>query len=213
MPRNAGLPPPPVEKRTDSAPYSRRTSSILPGDRVDRLLPGNALPLVLAALADAHERILVAVRVIERADAGQALGAHGTVAHRIVGVALELHHAAVAHVRKNGAVVNARATAGLDDLRLAFDRACGGGGLRLHQAFSGGGFNGGGKPGGGRSLQECSAVEFGEVHTLLLLGSRSGAGLRRVSGGLLPAVRTRAHRPAFTESFAFRHAFKQAKID
>ena len=114
-------------------------------------------------------------------------GAHGTVAHRIVGVALELHHAAVAHVRKNGAVVNARATAGLDDLRLAFDRACGGGGLRLHQAFSGGGFNGGGKPGGGRSLQECSAVEFGEVHTLLLLGSRSGVpafdGYRGVSAG------------------------------
>ena len=156
----------------------------LAGDRVDRLLPGNALPLVLAALADAHERILVAVRVIERADAGQALGAHGAVAHRIVGVALELHHAAVAHVRKNGAVVNARATAGLDDLRLAFDRACGGRGLRLHQAFCGGGFNGGGKPGGGRSLQECSAVEFGEVHTLLLLGSRSGCRPSTGIGGL-----------------------------
>ena len=39
-------------------------AEMLEPDDVDRFLPGDALPLVFAALAHAHERVLVAVRVV-----------------------------------------------------------------------------------------------------------------------------------------------------
>ena len=91
----------------------------LRGDAVNRFLPADAAPLVFTALADADHRVLVAVRVIKGGNAREALRAERALAHRVFGVAFDLHDAAVAHVRENAAVVNAGAAAGLDDFRFA----------------------------------------------------------------------------------------------
>ena len=84
-------------------------------DVLQRLVPGGAAPLVFPPLARADERILVAVGVIEGLDARQALGAHAPLAHRILRVALELDHPAVAHRGQHAAVGDAGPAAGLDD--------------------------------------------------------------------------------------------------
>ena len=69
------------------------------GDGGDGLIPGDALPLVLAALADALHRVLDAVGAVGALRQGQALEAAAGVV--VVGVGLRGHHGdlAVAHVR------------------------------------------------------------------------------------------------------------------
>ena len=135
----------------------------LAGDTVDRFLPADAAPLVFAALAHAQERVLVAVRMIEGGNARESLRAERALAHRVFGVAFELHHAAVAHVGEHAAVVNAGAAAGLDDFR--FTRGgCGGRGFgrlggagRGNETFGHEAVHRGGKARHGRRFEKASA--------------------------------------------------------
>ena len=78
-------------------------------DGVKRFLPGNALPLVLAALAGALQRVLGALLVVHALHQVQAAHAQAAVRARIQRVALDLLQPAVLGVHQNAArVVAAR---------------------------------------------------------------------------------------------------------
>ena len=78
-------------------------------DGIKRFLPGNALPLVLAALAGALQRVLGALLVVHALHQVQAAHAQAAVRARIQGVALDLLKLAVLGVHQNAArVVAAR---------------------------------------------------------------------------------------------------------
>ncbi len=79
------------------------------------LVPADALPIVAGLGAHALHGVLVAVGVVERLSAAQALGADAPLGHRVDGVALDLDHAAVAHLCDDAAVGDAGA-AGRADL-------------------------------------------------------------------------------------------------
>ena len=80
-----------------------------------RLVPADALPLVAGLGAHALHGVFVAIGVIQRLDARQALRAHATLRHRVDGIAPQLDDAAVAH-RGDDAAVRDAGTAGRADL-------------------------------------------------------------------------------------------------
>ena len=90
----------------------------LAGNDVDGLIPADALPFVLAPLADPDQGILVAVGIVERLNAGETLGAHTPLAHPVFRVTLQFDDPAVLHRGDDAAVGNAGAAGGakLDDL-------------------------------------------------------------------------------------------------
>src|SRR5260370_847852 len=60
---------------------------------IKRLVPGVALPLALAALPSAFERIENAFGIVDLVDGGRALGAVAPATARVIGVALKALHA------------------------------------------------------------------------------------------------------------------------
>ena len=75
------------------------------GDDVQSLVPADALPLVLAALADALERPLRALLIVDALDQVQAAHAQPAVGNRIQRVALDLAELAVLDIHQNAARV------------------------------------------------------------------------------------------------------------
>ena len=74
-----------------------------------RLVPADALPLVAGLFAHALHGVLIAVRVIQRLHARNALRADAPLRHRVDGIALQLDYATVAHRGDNAAVRDAGA--------------------------------------------------------------------------------------------------------
>ena len=115
------------------------------GDGVDGFLPADALPLVAATFAHALHGVLVAVGVIQRLNAREALGAHSALGHGVGRVAFELDDAAVLHVRDDAAVRDAGAARRVHELDLvsrvrlvAFDQIVHGGNARPQCSSAGG---------------------------------------------------------------------------
>ena len=77
------------------------------GDGVDRLFPRNALPLVSAAFPNALHGVLVAVRMVERLNAGQPFRAYAAFGHGVGGIAFKFDDASVLDVRDYAAVGDA----------------------------------------------------------------------------------------------------------
>ena len=71
------------------------------GDLVVSLIPGDALPLVLATLAGATQRVLQAVGMVDGVGHGQAAHAQLAVGNRIQRVALNLHQSVVLGVEQH----------------------------------------------------------------------------------------------------------------
>ena len=80
-----------AERRDRLGAVARADLAELGGDLVERLLPGDPLPLVLAAGADALQRVVEAVGVIVQLDAGGALDAELALRDGVLLVAVEAH--------------------------------------------------------------------------------------------------------------------------
>lgn len=89
-------------------------------DDIDRFIPADAFPFVFAAFADTDHRVLVAVRMVKRVDAGKAFGAERAFAHRIVRIAFDFDNPSVANMRADTAVMDTGSACRRDDLSVIF---------------------------------------------------------------------------------------------
>ena len=104
------------------APLLLDAAGVLDDDVVG-LVPRDALPLVLAALADPLERVLEAIFGIERLDEVEAADAQPALVVRDAGVALDVVELTVFHIREEAAAVMAAGCgpmASAIDVELAF---------------------------------------------------------------------------------------------
>ena len=86
------------------------------GREVERGLPGDFLEgLVTPVAAAAQERLLQPVRIVEEAHAAGAARAEVAVRERVLGIALDLRHAAALHVRADAALPEAEFAERRDD--------------------------------------------------------------------------------------------------
>ena len=126
------------------------------GDVAEGHVPADGLPLLLAALADAQQRLADAVRVVVRTDGAGAARAQPAVALRVLRIALELPQLAVAHVGDATAAPEAHLAESGNGRHRAGRRRRGLGQalhrrpLRAHR---------GGAEGGGGNRQEATAGE------------------------------------------------------
>ena len=131
-------------------------------DLGERLLPRDALPLVGSSLAHAAHGVLVAVRVIERLDAGKALGAHAALGHGAFRISLDLHDTAVPHMGQHRAAGDARAAGRLDDLHVR--RLVGMGRINRREAIGRADAQRSRRSHGRRGFQESATRHSGSTH-------------------------------------------------